>query len=276
MNLRRLLRKKRDDGAGLAKYLYLSDKQLVYQLITSPENGKLRDSLEAYHKQIETLAAECNSALTAYLIFMGAAVLSKFDLVASVSAAGISLLPIAIKHVVLFGLSVSQLRYSLISVKRGYISGIFDRIYYSSTPSKRADLLARYPQAFDTLKYYPTQIGTLPHTASMRFPIRMVTMLAFLVVGLAIYIFFATWLFYSLACDVWLSTTPFEGFWSKATVAVSIALVVVSMLLPADLVLKRSYMHIGLVNMMNDAYKHNRQRYLKYSKWAQSIKARKS
>jgi hypothetical protein len=265
------IRPKRKSG-DLAKYLYLTDKQLIYRHITDVHNAPIETRLDVFYSQLSALRPERNSAYFQYAVAFGASLLTEFNLIANVSAGGVSVLPIALKHVVLVAFAVTQLRLGFVLSKYSYIVGIFEHRFYASPPYRRADMLARYPFAFDTMKYFVTQIGTLPHTASMRLPKRMIGMLILLVIGLLVYVSFSIWLFMSLAHAVWTSVTPLPTFWSKSVVFVSLAMAAATYLLPTDLLFKRSYMHIGLIKMMNRAHEEDRPRYLRYFEWTRGLR----
>jgi hypothetical protein len=268
-------RAKRPDK-GFSKYIYLTNKQLVYQLITSPENGKLEGWLDTFYKQLENLRPERNSSAKLYLIVIAALLLTRLNLITGISAAGFSVSPVALQHVLLIGLALSQFNLSYTLAKYGYISSIFDRKFYSSPPYERALLLAKYPSAYDVSKYYLTQIGTLPHTASIRIPVQLIAALVFLVIGLSAYVAFSFWLFIDVAIDVWQSKTSLPVFWSRSTVVIAAAVTISTYLLPTTELLKRRYMHIGLVKMMNRTHKSDRARYRRYLGWIDSIWARQS
>jgi hypothetical protein len=254
-------RQKRKAGLSLEKYLFLTDSQLIYQLATSPNSKPLADRLDGYHDQLGQLSIERNSAMSMYAVTFAACLLARFNLIDNFNPAGISLLPVAVKHLVIVAYAVSLVRLGLVSSKYSFICGLFHKKFYASQADARVDLLAKYPLAFDALKYYVGQIGSLPHTASMRIPKRMIMMLVILSSAIMFYLAVSFWLFGSLALDVWMSKTPVPSILSKSVVIVSIVIAFSSLLLPVDLLFKRSYMHIGLIKMMNGAHEEDRPRY---------------
>lgn len=259
-----LCRLKRDKGLGAAKYLYLTDKQIAYQLISSPENGSIDDKLDTFYVQLQALSSDRSSAIMMYLSVFALCFMSRFNLVFNIEAGGISLLPNALNHALLGLYAFAMLRLGLATVKHSYLASMFDLKFYKSNPERRALLLAKYPSAFDALKYYQTQIGCLPYTARMYQSKRMIAMLILLIAGLLIYIVLSGWVFISLATDVWKSSAPLSSWWSKSLVIGSTMVVLASWFLPYELFLKKSYIHVGLVKMLNAAHANDRPRYDRY------------
>jgi hypothetical protein len=123
----------------------------------------------------------------------------------------------------------------------------------------------------DVMKYYVGQVGNLPHMSTMRVPVRMIAMVALLLMGIVAYVVFSLWLFGTLSTEIWNASSPLPVFWTRCVVVVSLGLVAASYLMPSDLLVKRSYMHVGLAKMMNRAHEIDRERYLRYLRWVNRL-----
>ena len=211
-------------------------------------------------------------ALRAYILIMTVGILSKFNLLNQFNSLGFGISPNALSHVVLISLAFFSFRLAVIYSKFYYIANIFDVFFYKSDPPRRALLLAEYPLAFEVIKFYQGQIGTLPHTARMKLPYRMLGMLIFLVTGIIAYLGFSIYIYCSLASTVWNSSGGLPTFWSHALFVISTSLMICSWLLPFDLMIKKSYMHIGFIKMLNAAHELDLERYRRYFEWTRRIR----
>jgi len=256
----------------VAKSLYLSDDQLVYQLITNTRDLHKSENLDPLYSAIGSLRERRDVALKQYLVVFLAGVLARVGALQDFSAGGVSLQKAAISHVVLILFAFASFNLNLSFVKLRYSCGIFSRIFIASSPSNKAYLLARYPEAFDELRYYVTQIGFLPYTTREGWPVRMVLALILIIFGMILYVTISLWIFLGLAGEVWSYKTIVPMIWSRLFVIAAVMITVSGFALPGDLIFKRRYLHIGFVQMMNKAHDEDRPRYLRYLRWVMRIR----
>lgn len=266
MKFRLKLRQKWPHRHGVAKYVYLTDREVSYQLLRNKATAPLDNDLEKYYSALIPLADARRNAFKLSAAMLALALLSKLNLVSAGSLSGVTLAPIALKHALLAAYAATNLYSSIMSVKFMFVAGIFETHFYKCNPSQRVDLLCRYPIAFDSLKFSPLQIGTLPHTAP-RVPKRMIAIVFLVALAVPVSFLLSLWLTASLSYDVWNSVTSLPSFWSKIIASASLLTVIASYALPFDLLFKRRYLHIGFVKMMNRAHREDRPRYLRYLAW---------
>jgi hypothetical protein len=236
------MRWKRNEDTGTStKRAKMPDGEVSYLLLA--REGKDEGAvLDAAYPSLEKIYEKRQKSISLMLISFALLVLSYLDFVDEFGSAGLKVNPIYLKHFALMFSCVAGLNYALVDGKMSYFQTIFAYIFDRSDARGRADLLARFPLAFDVNQFSPTVRGYPKFVFPKRFH-QFYPWAALSLVGLAAILLLSMFISVSIAIDVWNS----EGqvFVSRSIVIISAYTGLISLFVPKYWNIKRLYTHYG-------------------------------
>lgn len=259
----RLSRRRRYSGESLIKYIYLKDSELKYRSLSA--DGLSEDSFGTYYEQVILLSDQRRSALRLYALTFSGAVLAACGGIAEAQAGGVTIASGLINHAILLLWAWSQCALGIVDAKFSYITGLFEeRLKALSTHSRKINFLCRYPLALPLHDYYVERLGPPGLLIRMAAPLRMIVFVLSIMVSLGTYVAFALWVYIALSNKVLASSSPSPEWLSVIVVALSGLIMILSYTLPTTGWLRKRYMHMGLVRLLERTMNNNPERYSQY------------
>ncbi len=232
----------------LVKSATITEGEIV-SLLLSSEGIRDSDILDAAYESVTHIGESRGKAFSFLATATVIAILAKFNVISSFSTGGISVAEAAFKPFALTAFSATGLYFSYFQSRYRYFELWFESAFMKSTPGHRAELLLRYPIAFDVFKFEPSFRGypTFVHpkdSGLWRLPSFVLLFIAIIVYGA---LSLALWV--SLAIDVWAGAFP---NWLVAIFVIisSALLVILQFCLPFAVRKTRKYQHFGLVALL--------------------------
>jgi hypothetical protein len=242
----------------------------VISLLLGSVGKKDSDLLDAGYESAKTIGESRGKAFSILATTTIVAILAKFSVISSLDTSGISVAETAFKPIALTGYSVAGLYFSYHNSRFRYFELWFESIFERSSPGRRAELLLRYPMAFDVFKFEPIVRGypadTFPKGSDIPHLLRLILFLIALIVygvlGLALWV--------SLSIDVWNEAFPNQLI-SAFVVISSVVTGVLAGCLPLVGKKKRDYDHYGLSSVLTRLQEKDPERHGRY--WLKVDKA---
>lgn len=251
--LERFARKRRYPGSDerFLKYLYLSDGDIWYRAARSQKSqAEFGAELPLYYASLRALSEQYWSIMKGFAILWTVALLSLLGVIEKASAFGIDLAPQKFGVFFLPAYATLAIYHNMIALKRLTISSVFKKVYEIAPKSEKADILFRFPDAFDFLKYRINH-DIVPDQLYIRlrlFPLFYAIFAAVLMVAIAVA--GSVWVVGAFSIRVW----EIQGDYSyafKSIVILSIVGILFSYMFAGIAIGKRRYTHMGLIHLIN-------------------------
>ena len=234
----------------LHKTALLADGEIVALLLDSKglANRDLFDAAYASAKELSTARTKAFSLLVTTTIV---AILVKFEVISAFSTIGLSLAKDAFKPMALTGYSLAGLQFAYFNSRFRFFELWFQTNFEKSEPSKRSELLLRYPLVFDIAKMYPVVLGLPKFMHTKRSPLWKLPAIIIVLLTLIIFTILAFSLWITLSIDVWNDAFP-NRLVAGSVIFGSVLTTVIAAMFPFSGNAKKIYEHYGLVLTLAD------------------------
>lgn len=241
----------RDGEHRLTKSRAMNDGEVLLMLLD--QNGGVTPEMrDAVYAELLQLLGSLGKAFGFWVASFALGLLSLVGGVDAASAAGVSISKGAFLPVALLTMSATSFWFAILFTKFSRLRMWFDQLAKISEPPFRAWLYLRYPEAFAYLLFSRTNIGyprdVFPEGSDTK---EFIPLLLIGIVG-AGWLIGSAWLQIAMMFEVWRSALP--TLWSARLIVVTAAaLSVLGLVTPRPSMIRRRYVHYGLINLLKRA-----------------------
>jgi hypothetical protein len=234
----------------LKKTATLSEGEIISLLISSK---KLTDKemLNDAYDSTKILSESRTKAFSLLVTMTIIAIFAKFEVISGLSTIGVSIAEAAFKPIALAGYSAAGLYFAYFHSRYRFFELWFHSIFEKSDAGGRAELLLRYPLAFDLFKHEAVVRGLPKFVFAEKNELWKLPAVILLVLALLVFTLLAFALWVSLSIEVWSEGFP-NRIVAGSVIFGSLLTSVLSATLPFTTDKKSKYEHYGLSQMLSN------------------------
>lgn len=242
---------KREIGS-LSKTIKLRPSALSHRLALEAadyDTVSLDASLNVYYAAAVDLTQRRDKLLFWYTILICALYAQFLGFLEVFQFSGVALHSDVTAHFLLLMTSAITLLFTFTMAKVNRYVQIFDYAFQSATGAKKQDLILRYPRIFSPLHFDFWMTGSPKYMVHKKtFSVRVALVLLLSVPAIIATMLFFYWLIGSVSVELWTTESESLGLWSKIIVAMSVAMILASTIMPPLSFKKIAFEHFGLLD----------------------------
>lgn len=225
------------------------------RFLWSLEGASDEKMIEASYDGFAKLDEQRNTSIKAMAFAYFVLGLAYFEILGDANAGGLTLRPEYLDVVALFLATVVGLQFALIDSKHSFYQTLFAALYDRAGASRRTELVARYPAAFNVLHFsrhgrsYPDEVFPASILPGIVFPIVMLVLMLFGLIGMIL-------LAVMIGIGIWNSTEVPEVL-AKGAVILALLAAGVVILIPRHWPIRRLYHNFSFSQLFERLKKTN-------------------